>query len=240
MNPTRGPGCGRCSRCRAIDDREHREPAAPAASKLATADAAVADQLRALATGKYDQLLGGKKDSGVVDAFYSGRDYAPVWITDGAANAHAKAAIAYLGHVDADGLDPADYPVPNFSGITDPAQLAAAELKLSASILTYARHASVGRIHWSRVSPDILFTSTAPEAADVLAKMVEAKDTAAALASYEPQTRGYVALKAKLAEIRAGTPAVDAASTHRTERPTDIILANMERWRWFPHDLGNN
>ena len=59
-------------------------------------------------------------------------------------------------------------------------------------------------MHWSRVSADIYYTQTAPEPADVLAAMVEAKDVAKALDAYEPHTAGYLALKAKLAEIRAG------------------------------------
>jgi L,D-transpeptidase YcbB len=277
--------------------------AAPAAPAVISADAAIADQLRNLTSGKFDRIVGTKKDRTVIDAFYSGRDYAPLWITDGKVNDKAKAAIAYLGHVDQDGLDPADYPVPNFSTITDPADLAEAELKLDMTLITYAHHAAVGRVHWSRVSPDILFTTTAPEPADVLAAMVEAKDMNAALDSYEPHTSGYLALKAKLAELRAGkgyagqTPitngpapklnaqddrvpllrerlnvsgdgntydkaladavkkyqqehklkasgllsqeTIDALNGHQPDKPIDIILANMERWRWMPHDLGN-
>jgi L,D-transpeptidase YcbB len=280
--------------------------ATPATPALAAADAAVADQLRAMTSGKYDRIIGNKKDRIVIDAFYSGRDYAPLWLTDGKANDRAQTAIAYLGHVDADGLDPADYPVPNFAALSDPADLAEAELKLSMTIITYAHHAAVGRVHWSRISPDIDYSATVkpPEPADVLAKMVEAKDTAAALASYEPQTPGYIALKAKLAEIRAGrgddtkppipngpalkvgmqdarVPAlrdrlgvtgdgttydkaladavkkfqdehdikagglltaatIEALNGHQPDKPVDIILANMERWRWMPHDLGSD
>ena len=277
--------------------------AAPAAAALSTADAAVVDQLRNLSSGKYDRIVGNKKDRTIVDAFYSGRDYAPLWITDGKVNERGKAVIAYLGHVDQDGLDPADYPVPNFSALSEPGDLAEAELKLDMTIITYAHHASVGRVHWSRVSGDIYYTLTAPEPADVLAAMVEAKDMAKALDAYEPRTAGYLALKAKLAEIRAGKGAakktpiangaapkvgalddrvpllrerlgisgdgnsydkaladgvkkyqqehklrttgtltqetVDALNGHQPDKPVDIILANMERWRWMPHDLGN-
>src|SRR5580692_4029424 len=277
--------------------------AAPAAPALSTADAAVVDQLRNLSSGKYDRIVGNKKDRTIVDAFYSGRDYAPLWITDGKVNERGKAVIAYLGHVDQDGLDPADYPVPNFSALSDPNDLAEAELKLDMTIITYAHHASVGRVHWSRVSGDISYTTTAPEPADVLAAMVEAKDMGKALDAYEPRTAGYLALKAKLAEIRAGkadagktpiangaapkiggqdervpllrerlnvsgdgttydkaladavkkyqqdhqlkvtgtlTPqTIEALNGRQPDKPIDIILANMERWRWMPHDLGN-
>ena len=277
--------------------------ATPAAPALSTADAAVVDQLRNLSSGKFDRIVGNKKDRTIVDAFYSGRDYAPLWITDGKVNERGKAVIAYLGHVDQDGLDPADYPVPNFSALSDPNDLAEAELKLDMTIITYAHHASIGRVHWSRVSGDISYTTTAPEPADVLAAMVEAKDMATALDAYEPHTPGYLALKAKLAEIRAGkaeagktpigngaapkiggqdervpllrerlnvsgdgdtydkaladavkkyqqdhqlkvtgtlTPqTIEALNGRQPDKPVDIILANMERWRWMPHDLGN-
>ncbi len=71
--------------------------------------------MRDLASGKFDRVIGNKKDRMQIDAFYSGRNYKPLWITGGKANARAKAAIAYLGHVDADGLYPSDYPVPDFA-----------------------------------------------------------------------------------------------------------------------------
>jgi murein L,D-transpeptidase YcbB/YkuD len=280
-------------------------PAAPAVTTptISEADAAISDQLRAISSGKFDRVIGNKKDRTLIDAFYSGRNYAAIWLTDGKVNARGKAALAYLGHVDQDGLDPADYPVPNFAALTDPSDLADAELKLSMAVITYAHHAAVGRIHWSRVSPDIEYTNKAPEPADVLAAVADTKDIAAALDGYEPHTPGYLALKAKLAEIRSGKvdpgkPAipngavlkigsdddrvpqlrdrlgvtgdgntydkplaeavkkfqqqhdiratgtltaatVEAMNGRQPDRPTDIILANMERWRWMPHDLGN-
>ncbi len=274
--------------------------AAPA-STLPAVDQAVADQLRDLSSGKFDHVFGGKAERTAVEAFYSGRSYAPLWITDGVANARAKAAINYLGHVDADGLDPADYPVADFKS-SDPGTLAEAELRLTASVITYARHAAIGRVAWSRVSADISYDQKAPEPASVLAALADAKDVAAALDSYEPHAPGYLALKAKLAEIRGGnaqgikapipggpvlkvgsqdarvpqlrerlgvsgdgatydkdlaeavkkfqkandlratgtlTPqTLDALNGPRPSHVADIIIANMERWRWMPHDLG--
>jgi murein L,D-transpeptidase YcbB/YkuD len=274
--------------------------AAPA-STLPAADQAVADQLRTLSTGKFDRLLGGKSERTAVEAFYSGRSYAPLWITDGHVNDRAISAVAYLGHVDADGLDAADYPVADFKS-TDPGALAEAELRLTASAILYAHHASVGRVHWSRVSADISYDQKPPEPASVLATLADAKDVAAALDAYEPHAPGYLALKAKLAEIRGGNapatkapiaggpvlkigsedarvPALrerlsvagdgitydkdlaeavkkfqkehdlkvtgtltaqtlDAINGPRPTRVTETIIANMERWRWMPHDLG--
>ena len=279
--------------------------AAPAAIVAASPDAPIADQLHNLTSGKFDQIIGNKQVRTQIDAFYSGRNYAPIWLTDGKANDRATAAIAYLGHVDADGLDPADYPVPNFAAISDPAALANAEIQLTTSVLTYAHHAAVGRVHWSRVSPDIEYNEKVPDPADVLAGIVAASDVAAALDANEPQTPGYVALKAKYAEIRAGkldkaankigagavlkvgmqddrVPAlrerldalgdggttfdkpladavkkfqqqhqltatgtltaatVDALNGKEPDHAADIILANLERWRWMPHHFAEN
>ena len=74
----------------------------------------------------------------------------------------------------------------------------------TSSVITYAHHAQMGRVHWSRVSGDIYYDRKPPDPAEVLAKLAEAKDVGEALASYEPQFPAYVALKAKLAELRAG------------------------------------
>src|SRR5690349_15448961 len=106
--------------------------AAPAAPALPGPDAAIAELLRELPNGKFDRLIGGKKDRTQIEAFYSSRNYAPLWIADGKANGRATAAIDYLRHVDADGLDPADYPAPNFASLNTPADLADAEIKLTA------------------------------------------------------------------------------------------------------------
>ena len=278
------------------------ETAAAPAAAPAGPDAAISDQLRELANGKFDHVIVNKKDRMQIDAFYSGRNYKPLWIADGKANASATAAIAYLGHVDADGLFPSDYPVPNFAALSTPADLANAEIELTMSVITYAHHASIGRVAWSRVSADIAYDRPAPEPADVLATVADAKDVATALDSFEPHTSGYLALKAKLAEIRAGKldkgkPAiaggpvlkvgmqdnrvpelreqlrvlgdggttydkalaeavkkfqkehqiavtgtltaatVDAINGPRPDHVEDTIIANMERWRWMPHEL---
>ena len=280
---------------------DQETPTAPQAATAIDTDARITEQLPDLANGKFDRIIGSTKERTSIDAFYSGRNYAPLWITDGKANARARAAIAYLGQVSADGLDPSDYPVPDFASLTDPVALADAEITLTTSVVTYAHHAQIGRVHWSRVSADIFYDQSAPDPAEVLATMVEAKDVGEALAAYEPHSAAYLALKAKLAELRAGrdteqvriargptlkvgmhdervaqlrarldvgeggatydkpladavkkfqmmhnlksTGTLDAATVEvlngrSSDRQTDSIIANMERWRWMPHDLG--
>ena len=52
----------------------------------------------------------------------------------------------------------------------EPEALAEAEIKFTDSVLTFARHAMTGRVHFSRVAADILYDLGKPEPADVLAK----------------------------------------------------------------------
>src|SRR5580698_4040600 len=269
-------------------------PAGAPVPVVADSNARIADQLRDALQGDAAKIA--------LQPFYSARSYAPLWSTDGQVNDRGRAAIAYLAGVGADGLDPADYPVPDFAPLSDPAALADAEIKLSTAVTNYAHHAQVGRVHWTRVSGDIYYEQKAPNSADVLAKVAQANDVGAALASYEPHAPGYVALKAKLAELRAGkevsaqasiangpvlkigmqdnrvpllrdrlhvagdgttydkvlaeavakyqkehdqkstgmlTPATaEALNGRKPDRPTDTIIANLERWRWMPHELG--
>jgi L,D-transpeptidase YcbB len=214
------------------------EPAAaPAPSAVADdANAPIIEQLRELASGKFDRIIGGKKDRPSFEAFYAARNYAPLWITDGKVNARANEAIAYLGQVDADGLDPADYPVPNVSSLTGPAALAEAEMRLTASVVTYAHHASVGRVHWSRVSGDILYDLKPPAPADVLAAVADAKEVATVLAGYEPQMPNYIALKAKLAELRGGKAEADKAPI--ASGPVPKIGASDDRVAQLRQRLG--
>jgi murein L,D-transpeptidase YcbB/YkuD len=184
-----------------------------------SADAPITEQLHDLANGKFYRIIGNRKDRESIDAFYASRNFAPLWITEGKANARAMATIAYLGGVSADGLDPTDYPAPNFGLPTDPAALAEAEITLTTSVITYAHHAQTGRVHWSRVSGDIFYDQSAPDPGEVLATMAQANDASEALDAYEPRAEAYLALKAKLAEIRAGQRGSD-----KTRIPSGVPL----------------
>ena len=279
------------------------------------AETALVDKLRdQLASGKFDRILGGKKERAAVEAFYTSRDFAPLWIADGAITDRAKAAAAYLAGVDADGLDPSEYPVPQIKAGMEPDALAEAEIKFTDTVLTFARHAMAGRVHYSRVAADIVYDLAKPDPANVLARIAKAQDAGAALDSLNPPQPQYKALKAKLAEMRRGAddvakpmigqgpvlkyskdkkgkevlmedprvPALrerfglkspDGNTTYdkalsdtiatfqkenginasgqlnaatlevingpKRERTVDIIIANMERWRWMPRDLGH-
>jgi murein L,D-transpeptidase YcbB/YkuD len=186
-------------------------PTAPAETKAVvdatvppSPDTLIAGKLRELTGNKLDRVVPRKNERGAVEAFYRDRNYVPLWLTDGALNSRGKAAIRYLAHVDRDGLDPTDYPTPDFKSAGDPDAQADAELKLTAAVLTYARHALTGRIAWSRVSADIFYDAPKPDAAEVLKKLGASNDVAATLDGFEPQYPAYQKLKKALADVRAG------------------------------------
>src|SRR5215211_6374035 len=282
------------------------------ASKDAAAPAPVQENpvtvaMRELVGSKLSRFVERKNDRTAVETFYVKRGFAPLWVENGDASARARAAIGYLASVDAEGLDPADYPTPVFRSGAEPTAIAEADIKMTAAVLTYARHAQSGRVHWTRVSADVFYGHQAPEPADVLAKIADATDISATLASFNPPHAGYQALKAKLAELRGhkgGSAAariadgpllklgmhdnrvpllrerlgvsgdandttydndvaeavkafqqkhklkatgtltaatLDAVNGPRrsSARDIDVVLANMERWRWLPRELSN-
>ncbi|HEV7880764.1 L,D-transpeptidase family protein [Bradyrhizobium sp.] len=173
-----------------------------AASNVAPADQPVADKLKEMLGAKASKYFDRKGERAAVEKFYITREYAPVWTQTGALTASAKGVMARLKDAAADGLNAADYPVPDLAAATSPDSLADAELKLTASMLDYARQAQSGRMHWSQVSADILYPDHPTDPAEVLANVTTAKDASAALEGYNPPHKLYRELKKKLAELR--------------------------------------
>ena len=171
---------------------------------LAPVDAAIAEKLKELVRTKLDRTAErSKKERTAIEEFYQARSYAPLWFDLGVPSAKMKAAIARLKAADADGLDANDYATPDLRALSsDPETIAQAELKLTNSVLTYARHAQSGRVAPSRISTNIEYALPVPEPAAILQTMATTKDGAKALDGFNPPHDGFVALKAKLAELR--------------------------------------
>jgi murein L,D-transpeptidase YcbB/YkuD len=179
----------------------NKEPV-KAASNVTPADQPVADKLKEMLGAKSSKYFDRKAERAAVEKFYTAREYAPLWTQAGALTASARGVIARLKDAAAEGLNAADYPVPDFTAATSPDALADAELKLTASTLDYARQAQSGRMHWSQVSADILYPDHPTDPAEVLANVSTAKDASAALEGYNPPQKLYRELKKKLAELR--------------------------------------
>ncbi len=251
-------------------------------------------------------LILSKRDREALVAFYSARDFEPLWVKDKALTTAAKAVARQVQTADLDGMDPDAYPVLLAGPDARPAVLAQAEFTLSASAFAYARDARGGRLEPSRLSTMLTPDLEVPKPDEVLAALLAAADPAAVLADYQPRHAGYVALRRKLAELRDTTATIsprptlgdgpvlsvgmddprvpllrerlgvaggddtvydaalaDAVRAFQRERrlpatgrldPRTIsalqgarpasafaladIVANMERWRWLPRDLG--
>jgi murein L,D-transpeptidase YcbB/YkuD len=184
-----------------------------AASNVPAADQPVADKLRDMMGAKSLRYFDRKAERAAVEKFYTTRDFAPLWTQSGALTGNAKGVIARLKDAASDGLNAADYPVPDFAAATTPDALAEADLKLTQSTLDYARQAQSGRMHWSQVSGDISYPEHPTDPTEVLTNVTTAKDASTALDSYNPPQKLYRALKAKLAELRGqgDTPAAQIA-----------------------------
>ena len=294
------------------------EPAAnepvKAASNVPVEDQPVADKLHEMFGAKAQHYFDRKAERTTVEKFYTAREFAPVWTQGGKLTDSGKGVVARLKDAASDGLNPSDYPIPDFAAAATPDALADADLKLTASMLDYARHAQSGRMHWSQVSGDIQYPEHPTDPAEVLANITAAKDASLALDGYNPPHKLYLALKKKLAELRGQgdgpaiqiadgpmlkyTPArgknqfaieveddrvpqlraklgiaenpddshydakvaeavrrfqaaaelkptgvlddktVKAINSPKRDRQIDTVIANMERWRWLPRDLG--
>jgi murein L,D-transpeptidase YcbB/YkuD len=203
-------------------------------ASLDLTDRAIAEDIRDLLATKSDQFFASKKDRAAIAAFYQNRGLAPLWLDRGVENERATSIIVRMKNAESDGLEPADYRPPSFSGLRADA-LAQAELKLTETVLTFARHLQAGRFPYTRVSQNIELPQTLPEPADILSRIADAADVGQVLDTLSPQQPAYRKLKAMLAELR-NKP---GAAKTEVSRQIDVVVANMERWRWYPRELGN-
>jgi L,D-transpeptidase YcbB len=175
---------------------------AKAASNVPPADQPVADKLREMLGAKSVRYFDRKAERTAVEKFYNAREFAPLWTQGGTLTQNGKGVIARLKDAASEGLNASDYPVPDFTAAGNPEALAEADLKLTASMLDYARQAQSGRMHWSQVSGDIQYPEHPTDPNEVLMNVSNAKDASAALEGYNPPHKLYRELKAKLAELR--------------------------------------
>lgn len=206
-----------------------------AASNVPAADQPVADKLRdLLTTAKSSHYFDRKAERTTIEKFYTARDFAPLWTQSGALTENAKGVIARLQKAASDGLDPTDYPVPDFAAAAaTPDALAEADLKLTASMMDYARQAQSGRMHWSQLSGDILYPEHPIDPSEVLTHVTTAKDASTALDSYNPPQKLYQELKKKLAELRgeddgqvariADGPALRYVVSRNKKHPAEVM-----------------
>ncbi len=191
-----------------------------AAASTPAAEVTLADKLREFIGGRqFDRMVPRKAERAGIESFYAARNYAPLWISNNGPNERASSATAYLRQADNVGLDPNDYPSPDFKSAGNLDSLAEDEIRLTASALTFARHAQIGRIHFTRVAADIQYELNAPDPAAVLGKLAESNDAASVLDGFNPPQAGFKALRAKLAELRKGAASPEPKAESKPQRP---------------------
>jgi len=213
-----------------------------AASLPAVADDPVAHSLRnILEMHRVRDLDLTADERTALTSFYGARDWQPVW-TDGGLVSHAgHRVIARLRKAAQDGLDPASYGTPSLElGRMWPisaVEIAKAEIVISRSVLRYADHAQAGRIRPNSVSRSITLQPERPVPAEILASVSQAGDPGEALGRYNPDHPGFVALRAKLAELRADPAATAKAEIHIADGPTIKPLQRDGRVAALRHRL---
>ena len=90
---------------------------------------------------------------------------------------------------------------------------------MTASALTFARHAQIGRIHFTRVGSDIQYDLVPPDPATVLARLAESDDAGKVLDSFNPPQPGFKALRYALADLRKGTFDPNPKAEAKPDRP---------------------
>ena len=183
------------------------------------------------------------KNEGIA-TFYVSRDGAPIFVTRDGISPKGHAVLARLALSSDDGLDTPALSKLDPSGETDPDSLAQVEIDMAQAAIAYARTARGGRVEPRRLGKLITPNLALPSAFDVLETLAAARDADRALLSYNPPHEGYRMLRAKLAELRETTGTFDTSIVTESKKPAPApisvtdVLANMERWRWLPADLG--
>ena len=176
-------------------------------------------------------------DLKALDEFYGTREGPPLWVTDAGFTDKAQAVIKEIGKADDWGLDASSFDLPPASDLLATQNaIADDELQLSIAVLKYARDAQIGRLTPKQVSK--LFDQH-PHLRDpktVLTEIAAASAPDAYLTSLQPQQEQFKRLRQALLKARAAAKARGRKPSN--DRNVQLIVINMERWRWMPRSLG--
>jgi L,D-transpeptidase YcbB len=160
-----------------------------------------------------------------IKSFYEARAYTPLWLDESGYNSQAKAIKTVLENAATQGLKPSSYKAQETSN-----NRVEAEISITTAAIRYARDARGARLNPRLISRLITAEPTIPQTHEILAALSTASDAAKILEEFNPQHAGYKALKSKLNEFQL--------SLQSDPKKQGDIIANMERWRWLPRDLG--
>ena len=177
---------------------------------------------------------GDREDDAALVAFY-GRTRDPVWTTKDGFTTRAKQAIGEIGKADNWGLKSSAFDLPELAQTTLGAEtLADSEIKLSIAVLKFARQARGGQLEPSAVSRKFDQRPPVYDPFSVMLAIANAGDAGGYLRGLHPKHEQFARLQQALFAAR-GAPGSDTMVANNIRR----LVANMERWRWMPDDLGD-
>ena len=198
-------------------------------------------------------------DRAAMSEFYGARSGTLLWVSESGFTDKATAVLAEIRKADDWGLNAHDFALPQLAGSSPtPEAQAEAEITLTLAVLKYARFARGGRLSDpARVSKlfDVRPPLRAPKL--VLADIASADAPDAYLRGLHPKHEQFVKLRELLMKLRggaeddadiayganlqtavAGLQSAPRRLSAKTAADIDLVLVNMERWRWMPVDLG--
>ena len=226
-----------------VDGPAPLAPGAPAAvtgqapSPLGDADATVVLVRQRLATATPPKGLGGHADLAAVVA-YNAAHVQPVWTSKTGFTARGQLVIDEIARANDWGLNASAFEVPKLADASPTTEaLAEAEIKLALAVVKYARHARGGRFDPSSVSRKFDQQPVIYDPKSVLEAIAVADAADVYLQGLHPKHPQFERLRqALMVERRA--PATTAAITKQGSFNKQLLVVNMERWRWMPPDLG--
>jgi murein L,D-transpeptidase YcbB/YkuD len=137
-----------------------------------------------------------------IAAFYAGRAYTSVWISENGLTDVGRAALSQLRRARDDGLNLSAFALPRDLGVRlDPDAIAEAETTMASAVVAYAQQATGSRVAPSHVSPLIFATPSVVDPGIALAETAAAADPARRLADFNPPQKGYRALRDELKRL---------------------------------------
>ncbi len=235
------------------------EPVAAASPVAEPVDAVVTEIRRRIAVApRGRETSADAADRAALVALYESRTQ-PAWSDVQGLNSRAKLAIEEIRRADDWGLKAAAFDLPSLSAGEPTAQARAdAEIKLGMAILRYARQARGGRLDPQSVSKLFDRRPQPFEPGSLIRAAAASEAPDAYLRNLHPRHAGFRNLQKALVTLRHAAaeaapqpePAAEAPAarskgqvvrkTPPASRSEQIqrIVANMERWRWMPDDLG--
>jgi murein L,D-transpeptidase YcbB/YkuD len=208
-------------------------------------------------------------DRAAVTTFYGEQRGPLIWVTETGLSEKGRAVISEVRKADDWGLHSSDFSVPQLpAGNLSPEIAAETEIKLTLTVLKYARYARGGRISDpSRISELLDYTPPVRPPKLVLTDIAVADAPDAYLRSLHPKHEQFEKLHQRLLKLRRSDGSKEEVKLPTDNKdkwtvyvenlqeagPQDLngqskpesasgeierILINMERWRWLPEDLG--